>query len=63
MRAPSYKGLREDKPPREVVREDRRRRPADDDQRRRSATPEALFDEVERLPGRRAGGRSPTAGG
>src|SRR5205807_173499 len=36
MRAPSFKGLREDKPTTDVVRE--------------GSTPEALFDEVERLP-------------
>ncbi|HEX3831688.1 MAG TPA: DNA ligase D [Solirubrobacteraceae bacterium] len=42
MRAPSFKGLRDDKPPAAVVREDRR----DVD----PATPEALFDDVERLP-------------
>jgi bifunctional non-homologous end joining protein LigD len=42
MRAPSFKGLREDKPAAAVVREDRR----DVD----PATPEALFDDVERLP-------------
>jgi bifunctional non-homologous end joining protein LigD len=40
MRAPSYKGLREDKSPREVV-------PESDPE---SSTPEGLFDEVERQP-------------
>ncbi len=40
MRAPSYKGLRDDKSPREVV-------PESDPE---SNTPEALFDEVERQP-------------
>ena len=49
MRAPSYKGLRDDKPAAEVMREDRApARPtpigAGD------GTPEALFDEVQRLP-------------
>ena len=48
MRAPSFKGLREDKPASEVVARERRRAPAgaggDPD------SPEALFDEVERLP-------------
>jgi bifunctional non-homologous end joining protein LigD len=55
LRAPSYKGLREDKAPRDVVPEtapggrapaaavDRGRAPAAD-------APEALFDEVEQLP-------------
>jgi bifunctional non-homologous end joining protein LigD len=55
LRAPSYKGLREDKAPRDVVLEikpvgqgsptgeNQGSAPADD-------TPEALFDEVERLP-------------
>jgi bifunctional non-homologous end joining protein LigD len=42
MRAPSFKGLRDDKPAAAVVRED----PSDAD----PATPEALFDGVERLP-------------
>jgi bifunctional non-homologous end joining protein LigD len=42
MRAPSFKGLRDDKPAEAVVREDR----IDVD----PATPEALFDDVERLP-------------
>jgi bifunctional non-homologous end joining protein LigD len=74
MRAPSFKGLREDKSPREVVREpDAELRMTEDGDgsgngdrrgttgrsttgRRRSAagldpaSPEALFDEVERLP-------------
>ena len=46
MRAPSFKGLREDKPAREVVleRSDRSAEPAPPN------TPEALFDEVRRLP-------------
>ena len=48
MRAPSYKGLREDKAPRDVVLEGARGNatpaaPAPD-------SPQALFDEVERLP-------------
>jgi bifunctional non-homologous end joining protein LigD len=42
MRAPSFKGLRDDKPSAAVVREDRR----DVD----PAAPEALFDDVARLP-------------
>jgi bifunctional non-homologous end joining protein LigD len=42
MRAPSFKGLREDKPAAAVVREDR----GEVD----PATPESLFDDVERLP-------------
>jgi bifunctional non-homologous end joining protein LigD len=42
MRAPSFKGLRDDKPSAAVVRED----PPGVD----PATPEALFDDVERLP-------------
>jgi bifunctional non-homologous end joining protein LigD len=42
MRAPSFKGLRDDKPADAVVREDQ----TDVD----PATPEALFDDVERLP-------------
>jgi bifunctional non-homologous end joining protein LigD len=50
MRAPSFKGLREDKSPREVVREgsaeDGREAGEDVD----PDSPEALFDEVERLP-------------
>jgi bifunctional non-homologous end joining protein LigD len=48
MRAPSFKGLREDKAPREVVREQL------DEEGGAAApeegSPEALFDEVERLP-------------
>jgi bifunctional non-homologous end joining protein LigD len=48
MRAPSFKGLREDKSPREVVREEI------DAEGEAGApepgSPEALFDEVERLP-------------
>jgi bifunctional non-homologous end joining protein LigD len=48
MRAPSYKGLREDKAPREVTLE----APVDGDapQAEPPDSPEALFDEVERLP-------------
>jgi bifunctional non-homologous end joining protein LigD len=42
MRAPSFKGLRDDKPAAAVVREDRRGVDP--------ATPEALFDDAERLP-------------
>jgi bifunctional non-homologous end joining protein LigD len=42
MRAPSFKGLRDDKPADAVVREDRIGVDP--------ATPEALFDDVERLP-------------
>jgi bifunctional non-homologous end joining protein LigD len=47
MRAPSYKGLRDDEAPRDVVLES-----ADPDVTAWSApnSPEALFDEVERLP-------------
>src|SRR5207302_2685709 len=47
MRAPSFKGLREDKPPREVVLEqvEDEAGPAPD-----TGSPESLFDEVERLP-------------
>jgi bifunctional non-homologous end joining protein LigD len=40
MRAPSFKGLREDKAPRQVT----------DDRALEPGSPEALFDEVERLP-------------
>jgi bifunctional non-homologous end joining protein LigD len=49
MRAPSYKGLRDDKPAVEVRRE---RRPAADADSEDPApgTPESLFDEVQRLP-------------
>jgi bifunctional non-homologous end joining protein LigD len=57
MRAPSYKGLREDKAPRDVSLEPPRRGDAADaapDAPVASAespdSPEALFDEVERLP-------------
>ncbi|HUB03434.1 MAG TPA: DNA ligase D, partial [Solirubrobacteraceae bacterium] len=48
MRAPSFKGLRDDKPATEVVAESSgpREPPADVD----PDSPEALFDEVERLP-------------
>jgi bifunctional non-homologous end joining protein LigD len=42
MRAPSFKGLRDDKPAAAVVREDRREVDP--------TTPEALFDDVQRLP-------------
>ncbi len=49
MRAPSYKGLREDKPAAQVRREDRAPGAADDDQAG-GGTPESLFDEVQRLP-------------
>jgi bifunctional non-homologous end joining protein LigD len=47
MRAPSFKGLREDKDPRDVVVEDGAAAPAEDADR---DSPEALFDDVERLP-------------
>ncbi len=47
MRAPSYKGLRADKTPREVVLEGAAGEAGDDVP---GAAPEALFDEVERLP-------------
>jgi bifunctional non-homologous end joining protein LigD len=66
MRAPSYKGLHDDKPAIEVVREDLPRTAEDGDEPAAvtdaaaavgpagdgvpGATPEALFDEVERLP-------------
>jgi bifunctional non-homologous end joining protein LigD len=55
MRAPSFKGLREDKPSAEVVREPAPATTADEDDGApaidaEAATPEALFDEVERLP-------------
>jgi bifunctional non-homologous end joining protein LigD len=52
MRAPSYKGLRDDKPALEVIRERastadaRTAQPSTGD----AASPEALFDELERLP-------------
>ncbi len=45
MRAPSYKGLREDKAPREVVLEG-----SEAPDGVPPASPEALFDEVERMP-------------
>src|SRR5262249_46126723 len=52
MRAPSYKGLREDKPAVEVVRD--RTGPAAPDETDAGATPdgtpESLFDAVQRLP-------------
>jgi bifunctional non-homologous end joining protein LigD len=47
MRAPSFKGLREDKTPREVTLEGA---PIADDGGVAPDAPEALFDEVERLP-------------
>jgi bifunctional non-homologous end joining protein LigD len=47
MRAPSFKGLHEDKAPREVVLEVAADSPASPPE---SNSPEALFDEVERLP-------------
>ncbi|HLY82457.1 MAG TPA: DNA ligase D, partial [Acidimicrobiales bacterium] len=51
MRAPSYKGLREDRAPREVVLESRGGEPeAPVSGGRDPESPEALFDEVERLP-------------
>jgi bifunctional non-homologous end joining protein LigD len=57
MRAPSFKGLRDDKPAAEVVREPARadagasvEELADDGDGADPAAPEALFDAVERLP-------------
>ena len=50
MRAPSYKGLREDKEPREVVRESAASAPGSDPDPAAPRDPEALFDEVEQLP-------------
>jgi bifunctional non-homologous end joining protein LigD len=53
MRAPSFKGLREDKSPREVVLEqleDDAGRGPDAGPAPEAGSPEALFDEVERLP-------------
>jgi bifunctional non-homologous end joining protein LigD len=57
MRAPSFKGLREDKPAGEVVLEvaphggqESARAHADADADAQNDSPEALFDEVERLP-------------
>ncbi len=47
MRAPSFKGLRDDKDARDVVIEDGGAPPVEDADR---DSPEALFDEVERLP-------------
>ncbi len=47
MRAPSYKGLRDDKSPREVAVETGGATP---DTAARPDSPEALFDEVQRLP-------------
>jgi bifunctional non-homologous end joining protein LigD len=47
LRAPSFKGLREDKSPREVVLEGSGQAPADGVD---PSSPEALFDEVEQLP-------------
>ncbi len=49
MRAPAFKGFRDDKSPREVAREDGDP-PADEPGGADPAAPEALFDEVERLP-------------
>jgi bifunctional non-homologous end joining protein LigD len=46
LRAPSFKGLREDVDPREVVREG----PAPPSAQPPDGSPEALFDEAERLP-------------
>ncbi|MGI8413658.1 MAG: DNA ligase D [Solirubrobacteraceae bacterium] len=48
MRAPSFKGLREDRSPREVVLEGTR--PATSSPAADPSSPEALFDEVQRLP-------------
>ena len=48
MRAPSYKGLRDDKPAVEVTGEGQP--PAADDDEPAERTPDSLFDEVERLP-------------
>ena len=55
MRAPSYKGLRDDRPAIEVTREaDGERAAAHEDPEvddpAQDATPESLFDEVQRLP-------------
>jgi bifunctional non-homologous end joining protein LigD len=47
MRAPSFKGLRDDKPAGAVIRE---AGPAADPAPRTAATPEALFDDVRRRP-------------
>jgi bifunctional non-homologous end joining protein LigD len=47
MRAPSFKGLRDDRPAAEVVAESG---PSEDPAPDDSDSPEALFDEVERLP-------------
>jgi bifunctional non-homologous end joining protein LigD len=47
MRAPSFKGLREDKPSREVRIEDASSERAEDVD---PSSPDALFDQVERLP-------------
>ncbi len=48
MRAPSFKGLRDDKDAAQVRREDRA--PVADREHAAAGTPEALFDAVERLP-------------
>ncbi len=52
MRAPSFKGLRDDRPAIEVTREEPRAASVSDkvENESRPATPEALFDEVQRLP-------------
>ncbi|HEV3129814.1 MAG TPA: DNA ligase D [Solirubrobacteraceae bacterium] len=50
MRAPSFKGLREDKQPREVVRETIETPAGPPVTVPAARSPEALFDEVERLP-------------
>ena len=51
MRAPSFKGLRDDKSPRDVVLEARPDAGTSAERRRGAGdSPEALFDEVEALP-------------